>query len=117
MARERVAQQGQEIWAFANPGDKHEGVYRGTKVLDPQYKELFIVGDKLVKNTKQTADALENLNVGAYVWLEFRGKVAIKGGKTVNNFIIDVDREYNGGSPFAADEQGPAEKGDEEVPF
>lgn len=101
---------GAEIWDFktAGVGAKHEGVYKGTKVLDPQYKELFVIGDKLVANTKQTADAIEALPVGAYVWIEFRGKVAIKGGKTVNNFNIEF--------ALPANESAPS-KGDDEVPF
>ena len=87
--RQQASQAGIEIWKFEQVGDKHEGVYRGEKTLDPQYKPLFIVGDKLVKNTKQTSDAIEQLPKGAYVWLEFRGKANIKGGKTVNNFKIE----------------------------
>lgn len=87
--RQAAATGGAEIWKFEKAGDKHEGVYKGTKSLDPQYKELFVIGDKLVKNTKQTADAIEPLPIGAYVWLEFRGKTNIKGGKTVNNFVIE----------------------------
>ena len=85
---------GAEIWDFKEVGDKHEGVYKGEKTLDPQYKPLFVIGDKLVKNTKQTADAIEPLPLGAYVWLEFRGKVAIKGGKTMNVFKIEADADY-----------------------
>lgn len=94
MARQEVQTGQTPIWQFAAKGDTHEGVYRGTKVLDPQYKPLFIVGDKLVKPTSQVESAFENIKVGSYVWLEFTGKVAIKGGKTVNTFKIERDDEY-----------------------
>jgi|GEM_PF-5444528 len=96
---------GAEIWDFKEVGDKHEGVYKGEKTLDPQYKPLFVIGDKLVKNVKQTADAIEPLPLGAYVWLEFRGKVAIKGGKTVNNFNIEFALPANEGAPSKGDEE------------
>lgn len=94
MARQEVQTGQTPIWQFENPGDKHEGVYSGTRTLDPQYKPLFIVGDKLVKPTAQVENAFENIAKGAYVWLEFKGKVSIKGGKTVNTFKIDQDPEY-----------------------
>src|SRR5690349_7224766 len=104
MARQEVQTAQIPIWQFEKAGDKHEGVYQGTKVLDPQYKPLYIVGDKLVKSTAKTEAAFKNIKMGAYVWIEFQGKVAIKGGKTVNNFKIDQDPEY-------------VVKGDEEVAF
>lgn len=94
MARQEVQTAQIPIWDFKTAGDKHEGVYQGTKVLDPQYKPLFIVGDKLVKSTAQTEAAFKNIKPGAYVWVEFKGKANIKGGKTVNNFKIEQDAEY-----------------------
>lgn len=94
MARQEVQTAQSEIWKFENPGDKHEGVYTGTKTLDPQYKPLFVVGNKLVKNVAQVEAAFQNIKPGTYVWLEFKGKVAIKGGKTVNTFKIEQDPEY-----------------------
>ena len=94
MARQEVQTAQTPIWQFANAGDKHEGVYSGTRVLDPQYKALFIVGDKLVKPTAQIEAAFATIPVGSYVWLEFKGKVAIKGGKTVNTFKIEADPDY-----------------------
>jgi hypothetical protein len=39
------------------------------------------------------------------VWLEFRGKVAIKGGKTVNNFDIEFALPANEGAPSKGDEE------------
>ena len=94
MARQEVQTGQTPIWQFAAEGDKHEGVYRGTKTLDPQYKPLFLVGEKLVKPTAQVENAFADIKVGSYVWLEFKGKVAIKGGKTVNVFKIEQDPEY-----------------------
>ena len=97
-------------------GDKHEGVYTGQRQLDPQYKALYIVGDKLVPAKKQVETAFANISIGSYVWLEFKGKEAIKGGKTVNNFTIE----------FALPKSDTALKGitapkdsadDDEVPF
>ena len=91
MARQEVQTGQTPIWQFANEGDKHEGIYSGTRSLDPQYKPLFIVGDKLVKSTAQIERAFATIPVGSYVWLEFKGKVAIKGGKTINTFKIEND--------------------------
>ena len=88
MARQPVNTKQGDIWQFENPGDTHEGVYMGQRTLDPQYKPLFLVGDKLVKPTAQVEKAFEQIEKGAYVWLEFLGKKAIKGGKTVNDFNI-----------------------------
>jgi uncharacterized Zn-binding protein involved in type VI secretion len=94
MARQKVETGQSNIWQFEAEGDKHEGVYSGTRTLDPQYKPLFIVGDKLVKPTAQVEQAFENIKVGSYVWLEFQGKKAIKGGKTVNVFDIEQDPDF-----------------------
>jgi len=91
MARQEVSTAGSTIWQFAAEGDKHEGVYSGIQVLDPQYKPLFKVGDKLVKPTAQIERAFATIPVGSYVWIEFKGKVSIKGGKTMNTFKIEND--------------------------
>jgi len=94
MARQKVETGQSNIWKFESEGDTHKGVYSGTRTLDPQYKPLFIVGDKLVKPTAQVEQAFENIKIGAYVWLTFQGKKAIKGGKTVNVFDIEQDPDY-----------------------
>ena len=96
------------IWEFTKE-KIHEGVYRGVKQLDPQYKPLYIVGDKLVPAKKQIDDAFTNIPIGSLVRIEFKDKVAIKGGKTVNNFKV----QYKAATQATA----PAEADDDEVPF
>lgn len=100
------------IWKPEKVGDKHEGVYTGLRQLDPQYKALYIVGDKLVPAKKQVETAFASIPVGSYIWLEFKGKEAIKGGKTVNNFDIGFAVPKGGTVVSGKD---PAD--DDEVPF
>ena len=95
------------IWKFTEE-PTHEGQYLGVRQLDPQYKPLYIVGDKLVPAKKQIDDAFTNIPIGSLVRIEFKDKVAIKGGKTVNNFKV----QYKAAGPAT-----PAETDDDEVPF
>ena len=96
------------IWKFTEER-VHEGIYLGVRQLDPQYKPLYIVGDKLVPAKSQIDKGFANIPVGSLVRLEFLGKESIKGGKTVNNFKV----QYKSATQDAA----PAEADDDEVPF
>ena len=99
------------IWKPEKINDAHEGVFSGMRQLDPQYKALYIVGDKLVPAKKQIEMAFANIPAGSYVWLTFKGKEPIKGGKTLNNFTV----EY--ATPKAGAPTTQVEGDDEEVPF
>ena len=97
------------IWKFTEE-TIHEGQYLGVRQLDPQYKPLYIVGDKLVPAKSQIDKAFANIPIGSQVRLEFLGKESIKGGKTVNNFKV----QYKAAAQAAAQ---PDEADDDEEPF
>lgn len=89
--RQKVLTGQTPIHKFTTKGEVVEGVYKGKRQLNAQYKPLYQVGDKLIAASKVVEDAIEltPIPVGAYVWVTWNGKVNIKGGKTLNDIEIE----------------------------
>lgn len=79
------------IKKFTTVGESVEGIYRGKRQGKPGYPPLLIIGDVAIPTKKQLEDYFQDMPIGALVRVTFKGKVDIKGGKTMNTFEVEVD--------------------------
>ena len=85
-----------------NPGDKLEGVFVKTEQFENEFgkTEKYVIetsdGKKMgVFSSASLSRQFNNVPVGSYVWIEYKGKESSKGGRSVNVYVVEYDDEYN----------------------
>ena len=91
-----------EIWnKDLNVGDTLEGVFIKTEVFDGKFGETekYVIekedGNKLgVYSSASLERQFNNVPVGSYVWITYKGEETSKNGRPVKVYDVDYDDEY-----------------------
>ena len=83
-----------------NAGDKIEGYYVKKEVFEGKFglsiKYVIRFDDEEwgVYGSASLNRQFKNIPEGAYVWIEYKGEVQSKNGRTVKEYTVDFDTEY-----------------------
>ena len=83
-----------------NPGDKLQGFYTKKETFEGKFGEStkyvinFDGDDWGVYGSASLDRQFKNIPEGAYVWIEYKGEVQSKNGRTVKEYVVDFDPEY-----------------------
>ena len=84
-----------------NPGDKIEGYYTKKEVFEGKFGESIkyvITFDGQAWGVYGSASLnrqFKNIPEGSYVWIEYKGEVQSKNGRTVKEYTVEYDTEYS----------------------
>ena len=83
-----------------NAGDKLEGVYTKKETFEGKFGEStkyvirFDGDDWGVYGSASLDRQFKNIPEGSYVWIEYKGETQSKNGRTVKEYVVEYDDEF-----------------------